>query len=245
MPSVRIWALESDNDARAVKCLAEKLMAHRLLDDLSVHTSGRSALQKPGRTAPAGSPLMTAVENYLKQDAGVIFVIDSDSPMSNHQRRREPNSLINQVIRIVDDKRFSGRVFLAQAVQELEAWLLIDCAGIFGYFAGKIPLYRDRGRDAVAEDPSFNRLVNRFQKGNTEYIVEAETGGKGAKEYLRDFSRQILVAVNPDMPPRNVRRHQYRERMSPEVAESVLVNQHTLRRNNSLRELANCLARFA
>ena len=245
MPSIRIWALESDNDAKAVKCLAEKLLAHWQLENLSVHTSGRSAVPKPRQKSVAtSSTLKLAVENYLKQDAGVIFVIDNDGPMSDHQRRQEPNSLINQVTRIIEDKRFSGKVFLAQAVQEFEAWLLIDCIGIFRYFAGRVSQYRNIVRDAVLENPSFTRLVNRYQKGNTEYIVEAETQGKGAKEFLKDYSRKILFEVNQNMPPRNIRRHEYRESLSPEVAENVLVDQHTLRRNNSLRELGNCLARI-
>lgn len=245
MPSIRIWALESDNDARAVKCLAEKLIAHQRLDHLTISISGRSAVPKRRRKHTlAGSTLKMAVENYLKQDAGVIFVIDNDSPMSEFQRRQEPNSLINQVTQIVKDRSFTGKVFLALAVQELEAWMLIDCIGIFRYFAGRIPKFRNIDRDAVTGSSSFNHLVDRFQKGNTEYIVEAEAGGKGPKEYLREFSREIVLVVNPNMPRKNVRRHEYRESLSPDVAERVLLNQQTLQRNNSLVKLADCLARF-
>lgn len=185
-----------------------------------------------------------AVQNYLRQDACVIFVIDSDGPMSSHQRRQEPNSLINQITRVVQDRRFTGKVFLAQAVQELEAWLLIDCLGIFCYFASKVARYRENCRDRVSENRTFTQLVRRYQKGNTEYIVEAEIGGRGVKEYLIEFSEKILLALNPNKTHRNVNREQYRENMSPEVAEHVLVDQQTLSRNKSLRELGTVLAKF-
>ena len=164
--------------------------------------------------------------------------------MSSHQRKQEPNSLINQITQIVEDRRFTGKVFLAQAVQELEAWLLIDCLGIFCYFASKVAQYRENCRDRVSANQSFMRLVGSYQKGDTEKIVEAEIGGKGAKEYLIEFSKKILPALNPNKAPRNITREQYRENMSPEVAEQVLIDQHTLRRNNSLRELGTVLAKF-
>ena len=59
------------------------------------------------------------------------------------------------------------------------------------------------------------------------------------KEYLSELSEKILLALNPNLPHRNIRRQRYRENMSPEVAEHVLIDQQTLRRNNSLRELGN------
>lgn len=185
-----------------------------------------------------------AVQNYLKQDDCVIFVIDNDGPMSSHQRRQESNSLINQITQVVRDRRFTGKVFLAQAVQELEAWLLIDCLGIFCYFASKVAQYRENCRDRVSANQSFRRLVSSYQKGDTEKIVEAETGGRGAKEYLIELSEKILLALNPNKTHRNITREHYRENMSPEVAEHVLIDQHTLRRNNSLRDLGTMLAKF-
>ena len=245
MSTIRIWTLESDNDAKAVKCLANKLVTHLQLGNLSIQTSGRNAVPRQNRTgASSNDMLRMAVQNYLKQDACVIFVIDNDGPRSSHQRQQEQNSLINQITRVVGDSRFTGKVFLAQAVQELEAWLLIDCLGIFCYFASKVPRYREICRDTVSTNRPFTLLVNHYQKGNTEYIVEAEIGGSGAKEYLIEFSKKILSELNPNMPHKNVNRQQYRENMSPEVATHVLIDQHTLGRNNSLRELGNLLAQF-
>ena len=239
MSTVRIWTLESDYDAEAVQCLANKLVAHLQLENLSIQASGRNEVPK-GR----GAELMKATRNYLTQDACVVFVIDSDSPMSTSERRQQQNSLINQVEQVVNNSSFAGRVFLAQAVQELEAWLLIDCLGIFCYFAGKSPRYRQIDRDRISTNQSFAQLVRRYQSGNTENIVETEMGGRGAKESLREFSEKILLALNPNMRPRNVNRQRYREAMSPEVAEHVEINQETLQRNNSLRYLGNVLTQF-
>ena len=246
MPTVRIWTLESDYDAAAIKCLANKLVAHLQLENLSIRAVGRNALpkRKIKGASLSGIRMRRATQNYLKQDACVIFVIDSDSPMSTSERRRQQNSLINQIEQVVNDGSFTGTVFLAQAVQELEAWLLIDCLGVFCYFASKRAQYKENCRSKVSTNRSFSRLIERHQKGNTENIVEAEIGGSGAKEYLTEFSEKILLALNPSMPQRNVNRQRYREAMSPEVAEHVEINQETLRCNNSLRNLGGVLARF-
>lgn len=245
MPNIRIWTLESENDAKAVKCLANKLVTHLQLGNLSIQTAGPKAVPKKNRRGASPSDMLRmAVQNYLKQDDCVIFVIDSDGPMSNYQRRQEPNSLINQITRIVRDRRFTGKVFLAQAVQELEAWLLIDCLGIFCYFASKVARYRENSRDRVSANRSFMRLVSGYQRGDTEKIVEAEIGGRGAKEYLIGFSKDILLKLNPKKTYRNINREQYRENMSPEIAKHVLINQQTLQHNNSLRKLGTVLAKF-
>ena len=246
MPSIRIWTLESDNDAKAVKCLADKLAAYLRLENLSIQTSGKKALPRPGRGG--GSPhetLRKAVRNYLQQDACVIFVIDNDGPMSTHQRRQEPNSLINQIDRVVRDNGLSGKVFFAPAVQELEAWLLIDCLGISCCFATKRRQYKENCRQKVSANQAFAKLVGQFQPGDTELIVEPESGSRGAKEYLERFSEKVLRELNPTMPEKNVKNNRYRERMSPEIAEYVVINQETLRRNNSLRHLGNLLAEFS
>ena len=245
MTTIRIWTLESDHDAEAVRCLARKLVTYLELSNISIQSSGRSAIPRRSRIgAPLSNRLKLATQNYLREEACVIFVIDQDSPMSLHQRRQEPNSLINQIKAIMNDSNFEGKVFLAQAVQELEAWLLIDCLGIFCYFVSKCRHYRENCRDKVPTNQSFMRLVQHYQKGNTENIVEAEIGGRGAKEFLTAFSEKILLNLNPNMPRRNVRRERYREAVSPEVAQHVVVDGQTLQRNNSLRKLGEMLAQF-
>ena len=135
MPTIRIWALESDNDAKAVRCLANKLVTYLQLGRVSIQTvEGKKFLKNRRISGSVDDKLKKAVQNFVNQDEYVIFVIDTDSPMSLHQRRQEPNSYINQIERIVRDRSFAGKVFFVPAVHELEAWLLIDCLGIFWLF---------------------------------------------------------------------------------------------------------------
>ena len=235
MPNIRIWTVESDNDAKAVKRLAHKLLEYMKLGPISIDTTGR--LKPP-------TQLREAIQNYLKDEDCVILVIDRDGPMTHHERLQQPNSLINQIKRIINDRRFDGKVFLIEAVRELEAWLLIDCLGIFCYYATKRAQFRENCRDKVSTNRPLKRLVDRYQKGNTENIVEAESGGRGAKEYLIDFSERVLLALNPNMPPRNIDREKYREKRSSEVAEHIVIDKETLQHNNSLKELGDVIAKF-
>ena len=176
MASVRIWTLESDYDAKAVRSLAEKLAIHLQLDQLSIQVSGKGALPKPKKRGPPQHEMLRrAVQNYLMQDDCVIFVIDS--------------------------------------------------------------------RQKLSSPPALSRLIRNKQPGDTENIVEAVAGGEGPKEYLIDFSKQILLGLNPNMQQRNIKRERYHESMAPEVAEHVEMTRQTLGRNASLRQLGNYLAR--
>ena len=235
MPSIRIWTVESDYDAKAVKCLAQKLSEYMKFGPISIEITGR--LKPP-------TQLKAAIQNFLKDEDCVILVIDQDGPMTHHERLQQPNSLINQIKRVVDDRRFAGKVFLVEAVRELEAWLLIDCIGIFCYYATKRSQFRENCRRKVSTDPSLNRFVNRYQKGNTETIVEPVSGGKGAKEHLIEYSERVLKQLNPSLTSRNIDREKYHETRSPEVAEHIDINKETLQRNNSLKKLGDVIAQF-
>ena len=247
MPSVTVWALESDYDAKVVKCLADKLIKHLELSNVFIRAVGKRAMTKRGKAKKDPSNMLRqAVKNYLKQDDCLIFVIDTDGPMSSHQRKQEHNSLINQVNRVISDTQFEGRVYLAKAKCELEAWLLVDCGGIACYFAGKKrKAYRDNCREKITSDKNFMRLIKTYQRGNTELIVEAVSGGKGVKEYLVEFSKSILKHINPNMPLKNLKQEKYHECLSPDIAEYIEINRTTLNRNESLRLfgkiLKNCL----
>ena len=235
MPSIRIWTVESDNDAKAVKCLAQKISEFMELGPISIGISGRL---KPS------IDLEKAVQNYLKQDDCVIIILDQDGPMTQHKQLQQSNSNINKIKRIVNNRRFAGKVFLIEVVREFEAWLLIDCIGIFCYHATKRTQYKENCRNKVSTSPTLNRLVNRYQKGNTETIAEPVSGGKGAKEHLIEFSEKVLRELNPNLTPRNIDREKYHETRSPEVAEHIEINRETLRRNNSLKKLGEVIARF-
>lgn len=112
MPSIRIWTLESDNDAKAVKCLANKLKEYLKLEAISIDTTGR--LKPPTR-------LRDAIQILLEDEDCIILVIDRDGPIAHRERLQQPNSLINQIKQIVNDPNFAGKVFLVEAIQELEA----------------------------------------------------------------------------------------------------------------------------
>ena len=237
--------MESTNDAKVVKHLTSKLVTHLRLRNLSIQTvGGTEPLMYNRRGQSLSRRLEQTIQQYLQKDDYVIFVIDNDGPMSRHQRDQESNSLVNQIQRIVNNDDFAGKVFFAPAIQELEAWLLIDCLGIACYFASKRSQYKDNCRDKVLANKSFAALVKNYQKGDTEKIVETVSGGDGPKEYLEEFSERVLLELNPNMPQRNIRDKRYHERISPDVADYVVIDRETLRRNNSLRQLGNLLAQF-
>ena len=75
MPSIRILTLESNNDAKVVKCLANKLTKFMQLTPIPIYTAGGPQPQ-----------LRKVIQNYLKQDDYVIIVIDSDGQMTQHKR---------------------------------------------------------------------------------------------------------------------------------------------------------------
>ena len=59
-----------------------------------------------------------------------------------------------------------------------------------------------------------------------------------------EFSEKILLALNPNMPLKNVDREKYRETRSSEVAEHIVIDKETLQRNNSLKKLGDVIAKF-
>ena len=233
MTSVRIWTLESKNDARAVRILAQKLISHLRLSNISIQTASERPTSREA--------LRKKTQYYLMQDDCVIFVIDRDGPMSARQRQQEPDSLINRIKWVIKENSFTGKVDFAPAVEELEAWLLIDCLGILCYFASKHGHYKESCRNIFSTNQYFNQLVKRHQKTNTEKIVDTATGNSGAKKYLTEYSEKILLRINPNIKAEETR---YRPAMSPEVAEHVLIDEHTLRRNSSLRRLGKALSRI-
>lgn len=256
MSTIRIWALESDYDAEAVECLANKLKSYLQLGELRVESSGASALSeiqararkslpaRARRNVTSDVPLKQATHDYLKDEACVVFVIDQDSPKSLNQRRKEPNSLINQIEAVINEPSLEGKVFLALAVQELEAWLLVDCLGILYYFASETGALKENERDETSTNPLFAQLVDDFQETNTEDIVEEEIGGSGPKEYLIRYSEAVLRKLNPNIRQMDIYRRRYRSAMSPAMANHVDINEGTLSRNNSLRYLGEVLAQF-
>ena len=131
MPTVRIWTLEPDHDAKAIERLANKLVIDLQLGNLSIQTADKKAFLKYGSGNDSLNDTLTmATQHRLQKDDCVIFVVDPGPPMPIHQQQQESDSLIHHIEQIVDDDRFAGRVFLAQGVQELKAWLPVACKSL-------------------------------------------------------------------------------------------------------------------
>ncbi len=147
MSSVRIWAVKSDHDYKMVKRLAEKLLTDSRLGNLSIRTADKKAfLNRNGKSL--SDTLKKATQHYLEQDDRIIFVADLGPPMPIHQQQQESDSLIHHVEQIVDDDTFAGRVFLAQGVQELKAWLSIVCKSL--------------GIDSTAWQEEWDSVIGQF-----------------------------------------------------------------------------------
>ncbi|MTJ46765.1 DUF4276 family protein [Dolichospermum sp. UHCC 0259] len=230
MLSVRLWVPESDHDSKAVACIANKIVSLygssitiQLADkqgfNRAIHSKNQDGLKK-------------AVNIYLKNDDLVIFLLDSDGIESQNQRRKEKNSLVNRIEEVV--KLSEGRVKYFPMIQELEAWLLVDYLGICCFFT-KNADHRNH--------PEWIKFAKSKQRGQTDLIAEAESGGRGVKECLVKLSREILIKHNPNLQdkPKNLKEREYEESQSSKIAEYIKIDYQTLRRNKSLSEFAKCL----
>ena len=129
MSSIRIWTPESDFDSKAVRCIAEKIIAF-YGSDIKILESSKMAYNKAFQKNQKDG-LQKQVNIYLKTSDLVIFLIDYDGIQSNFKRRGEPNSLANRITKVVNS---IDNAILIYIRQELEAWLLVDCLGICCYF---------------------------------------------------------------------------------------------------------------
>jgi len=232
MPSVRLWVPESDHDSKAVGCIANKIVAlygGNITIQLATKQGFNTAIHPKIQDG-----LKKAVDTYLKNDDLVIFLLDSDGTQSQNQRRREKNSLVNRIEEVVKLFEGEGRVKYFPMIQELEAWLLVDYLGICCFFT-KNADHRNH--------PEWIKFANSKQRGQTDLIAEAESGGRGVKECLVKLSREILIKHNPNLQdkPKNLKEREYEESQSSNIAAYIEINNQTLRKNNSLVEFATCL----
>ena len=143
MINVRVWNLESDRDAKAVKFLENEFLRFRQLGDIAIRTAGRSALRKCHRKgAPITDSLKKAVQHYLTQDDYIIFVIDIDQ-----QHQQESNSLINQFRYVVKDCGFSDKVFFVPDIQKCDGSISTQWQGIVSRFRAEVESERKRFRE--------------------------------------------------------------------------------------------------
>lgn len=229
MPSIRLWVPESDYDSKAVGCIANKIVA-LYGGDITIQLADKQGFNR-ATNPKIQDGLKKAVDAYLKNDILVIFLLDSDGIESQNQRRREKNSLVNRIEEVVN--LFEGRVKYFPMVQELEAWLLVDYLGICCFFT----------KNDHRNNQEWIKFAKSKQRGQTDLIAEAESGGRGAKECLVKASREILIKHNPNLrdKPKNLKESQYEESQSSKIAEYIKIDCETLGRNKSLLDFANCL----
>ena len=172
MLSVRVWNLQSDCDAEAVRFLENKFIRFRKLGDIAIRTAGRSTLRKCHRKGiPISSSLRKAIENYFKQDDYIIFVIDADQ-----QHQQESDSLINQLRRVVKDCGFSDKVFFVLDIQECDGSISTQWQRIVSRFRTEVESERKRFRE------EWNRTVAHFHNAFADIPEE---------EVIRDFEEAL------------------------------------------------------
>lgn len=229
MPSIYLWVPESDYDRTAVGCIANKIVA-LYGGNITIKLGDKQGFNR-ARNPKIQDGLKKAVDSCLKEHDLVIFLLDSDGTQSQNQRRREINSLVNQIEEVVN--LFEGRVKYFPMVQELEAWLLVDYLGICCFFT----------KNDHRNNQEWIKFAKSKQRGQTDLIAEAESGGRGAKEFLVKASQEILIKHNPNLrdKPKNLKESQYEESQSSKIAKYIEIDDQTLRRNKSLLEFATCL----
>ena len=142
MLNIRVWNLQSNRDAEAVRFLENAFLRFRQLEYLAIRTAGRSALRKCHRKGvPVSNALWKTLQHYLAQDDYIIFVIDSDQ-----QRQQKSSSLVNEVKQIVKDSDFSDRVFFMPDVQEDKSATATQWQSIVSRFQTEVESERKRLR---------------------------------------------------------------------------------------------------
>ena len=172
MLSVRVWNLQSDCDAKAVRFLENEFLRFRQLEYLAIRTTGRSALRKCHRKGtPITDSLRKAIQYYLKQDDYIIFVIDSDQ-----RGQLESKSLVEQIRRVVKDGDFSDKVFFVPDIQENGDAISTQWQRIVSRFRTEVESERKRFRE------EWDKTIAHFHE------IFADTP---EEEVIRDFEEAL------------------------------------------------------
>ena len=172
MISVRVWNLESDRDAEAVRFLENTFLRFRQLEYLAIRTAGRSALRKCHRKGvPVSSDLRKTLQHYLAQDDYIIFVVDSDQ-----QRQQKSSPLVNEVKQIVKDSDFAEKVFFLPDLQEWSSSVPAEWQSIVSHFRTEVESERKRLRE------EWDKTVAHFHNAFADIPEE---------EVIRDFEEAL------------------------------------------------------
>ncbi len=121
MISIRVWNVESDHNAEAVKFLEDEFLRSRQLRHLAIRSAGRSALRKCHKKgAPLDDSLKKAIQHYLNQDDYIVFITDSTDPKVENQK------LVNKIKNVVKDKDFTDKIYFASDIQDSESSVSIE-----------------------------------------------------------------------------------------------------------------------
>ena len=172
MISVRVWNLQSDYDAEAVKFLENEFLRFRQLGDIAIRTAGRSTLRKCHRkgTLLEGS-LRKAIQYYLNQDDYIIFVADPDQ-----QEQSESKPLVEQIRGVVKDENFSDKTFFMPDIQECDDTIPTEWQSIVSRFRTEVESERKRFRE------EWDKTLAHF------HDVFADTP---EEEVIRDFEEAL------------------------------------------------------
>ena len=172
MISVRVWNLESDRDARAVKFLENEFVRFRQLEYLAIRTAGRNALRKCHRQGvPVSSSLRKTIQYYLAQDDYIIFIVDL-----NRQQRRGSKLLVDQLREIVEDSDFADKVFFLPDLQECGSSVPTEWQSMVSHFRTEVESERKRLRE------EWDRTVAHFHNAFADIPEE---------EVIRDFEEAL------------------------------------------------------
>ena len=172
MLNIRVWNLQSNRDAEAVRFLENAFLRFRHLAYLAIRTAGRSALRKCHRKGvPASSSFRKTLQHYLAQDDYIIFVVDSDQ-----QRQQKSSSLVNEVKQIVKDSDFSDRVFFMPDVQEDKSAMATQWQRIVSRFRTEVESERKQLRK------EWDRAIAHFHNAFADIPEE---------EVIRDFEEAL------------------------------------------------------
>ena len=154
MLNIRVWNLQSDRDAEAVRFLENTFLRFRQLEYMAIRTAGKSALRKCHRKGvPVSNDLRKPLQHYLTQDDYIIFVVDP-----NGQRQQESKSLVNQLRQIVKDSDFADKVFFLPDLQEWSSSVPPQWQSIVSRFHTEVESNRKRLRE------EWDRTVAHFHK---------------------------------------------------------------------------------
>ena len=172
MLSVRVWNLQSDYDAEAVKFLEKEFLRFRQLGDIAIRTAGRRTLRKCHRkgTLSEGS-LRKAIQHYFNQDDYIIFIVDSDQ-----QGQSASKSLVAQIRRVVKDGDFSDKIFFMPDIQECGDSIPTEWQRIVSRFRSEVESERKRFRE------EWDKALAHF------HDVFADTP---EEEVIRDFEEAL------------------------------------------------------